>query len=158
MGKTWPSRALIALVMGVLSFCATNAARAQTSETYKVRLTPVPIDASMMSTIAGSGSLTAVLTGNKLMISGSFAGLRSPAIDAHIHRAPKGIRGPGILDVQVTATQPSGTMRTNRYEGEIRHSVDLNAEQIDDLRNGRLYIQIDSEGAPEGNLWGWILR
>jgi hypothetical protein len=138
-----------------LAICA---AFAQSSETYKVRLTPVAIDASMMAKVAGSGSLTAVLTGNKLMISGSFSGLRSPATDAHIHRGlAKGVRGPAILDLRVSQ-QGTDTSRLNSHVGEIHDSVDLTPEQLEDLRNARLYVQINSQGAPDGNLWGWLLR
>ena len=35
---------------------------------------------------------------------------------------------------------------------------DLTPEQVEDLRNSSLYIQINSQGAPAGNLWGWFLR
>ena len=125
-----------------------HAAGAQTAETYKVRLTPVPIDATMMARIAGSGSATAVLNGTKLTINGTFDGLRSPATVAKIHRAFKGIRGPAILDLTVS----KGTT------GTISGSVELTPGQVEDLRNARLYIQIYSERAPEGNLWGWLLR
>ena len=115
---------------GFLAVCACaailllwHAAGAQTSETYKVRLTPVPIDVSMMATIAGSGSATAVLNGTKLTISGTFDGLRSPATVAKIHRAFKGIRGPAILDLPVT----KGTT------GTISGTVELTPGQVEDL-------------------------
>jgi hypothetical protein len=26
------------------------------------------------------------------------------------------------------------------------------------LRKGMVYVQIHSEGAPDGNLWGWLLK
>ena len=39
----------------------------------------------------------------------------------------------------------------------IRDS-NLTAEQVESLRKGKLYIQIDSEKASDGNLWGWLLR
>ena len=42
--------------------------------------------------------------------------------------------------------------------GTIGASIELTAEQIEDLRNNRLYIQINSERASDGNLWGWLLR
>ncbi|MNC98132.1 CHRD domain protein [compost metagenome] len=41
--------------------------------------------------------------------------------------------------------------------GSLEASVELSPEQIDALNNGRFYIQIHSESAPEGNLWGWLL-
>jgi hypothetical protein len=139
---------LLAFLLSALIFASSGAVLAQRGETFKARLTPVPIDTTMMSRIAGVGSATAVLTGKKLAISGNFSGLRSPAADAHIHVAPKGIRGPAVLDVAVSKTT----------SGTITASIELTQEQVDDLRNGRLYLQIDSEGAPEGNLWGWLLE
>jgi hypothetical protein len=148
---------LVTIWIGPFVYFAMGAAFAQSAQTYKVRLTTVPLDASMMATVAGAGALTATLTGRQLTISGNFAGLHSPATDAHIHRGPRGIRGPAILEVQVRKQVP-GTLRTDRYGGEIRDSIELTPEQVEDLKNGRLYVQIDSQGAPDGNLWGWLLR
>jgi hypothetical protein len=159
MSKVRHSNAAIFLgTMILCAACAASVARAQTSETYKVRLTAVAIDASMMVRVTGSGELTAVLTGNKLAITGTFSGLHSAATDAHIHRGvAKGVRGAAILDLHVTP-QPPDTTRMNGYRGEIHDAVELTPEQIEDLRNGRLYVQIESEGSPDGNLWGWLLR
>ena len=159
MSKVRRSGAKILLGTLILcAACAASMARAQTSETYKVRLTPVAIDASMMARVTGSGELTAALTGNKLAITGSFSGLHSAATDAHIHRGvAKGVRGAAILDLHVTP-QPQDTTRMNGYRGEIRDTVELTPEQLEDLRNGRLYVQIESQDAPDGNLWGWLLR
>jgi hypothetical protein len=110
----------------------------------------VPIDATMMSTIAGSGSLTATLAGKQLTITGTFEGLRSPATTAQIHRGMKGIRGPVILDLDLTISKA--------VKGTLNGSVELTPDQIADLRAGRLYVQIQSERAPDGNLWGWLLQ
>ena len=64
-------------------------------KTFKARLSPVPIDVSMQATVAGSGTVTAVLTGTKLAITGTFEGLKSPATIAQIHKGPvRGVRGP----------------------------------------------------------------
>jgi hypothetical protein len=119
-------------------------------ETFKARLSPVPIDVTMMSTIAGSGSITATLAGKQLTITGTFEGLRSPATTAQFHRGPKGIRGPAILDLDLTVSKA--------VKGTLNGSVELTPEQIADLRSGRMYLQIQSERAPDGNLWGWLLR
>ena len=119
-------------------------------EIFKARLSPVPIDLSMMARIAGSGSLAAALSGKQLTIEGTFEGLRSPATSAQIHRGPKGIPGPAIpgLDLSVTKAE----------KGAISGSLMLTPDQIADLKSGRLYVQIQSERAPEGNLWGWMLQ
>ena len=71
----------------------------QADETFKVRLSSVPIDAVTALTTTGSGSLTAVLAGNRLTLRGRFDGLNSPATVAHVHRAPRGLRGPNVWDL-----------------------------------------------------------
>lgn len=126
------------------------ALKAQSAETFKARLSPVPINVGMMSTVAGTGSLTATLTGKQLAIHGTFDGLKSSATTAQIHRSPKGIPGPAIANFQLTVT--------NAARGAVSGTIELSPEQITDLRNGLWYVQIQSERAPDGNLWGWLLR
>jgi hypothetical protein len=105
----------------------------------------------MQSTVAGSGSVSAVLTGSKLSISGIFEGLRSPATIAQLHKGPvRGVRGPLVFDLTVT----KGSDPTS---GTVSGSFDLTPLQIADLEKGRLYVQLHSEKAPDGNLWGWLL-
>ena len=89
---TFLAAALLSLVSAIA------AQNAQNAETFKARLSPVPISVAMMSTIAGYGSLTATLKGKQLTIQGTFEGLRSPATTVQIHRAPKGIPGPAIAE------------------------------------------------------------
>ena len=124
---------------------------AQQPKTFKARLSPVPIDISMQATIAGSGSVVATLTGNKLAITGTFDGLRSPATIAQVHKGPvKGVRGPVVFDLTVAkGAEPTA--------GTLSGSVELTALQIADLEKARLYVQLHSEKAPDGNLWGWLV-
>jgi hypothetical protein len=89
----------------------------------------------------------ATLQGNKLTVSGTFEGMRSPATVAHLHRGPRGIPGPPIFELTVTKAA----------SGSVNGSLDLTPAQVEDLRNGRVYVQVHSEGAPEGNLRGWLL-
>jgi CHRD domain len=122
---------------------------AQTGETYKARLSAVPADARTRPSLAGTGSATAMLSGSKLTVSGSFEGLLSPATTAQLHAAiAAGVRGPVIQDLMI----PKAT------GGTISGSVDLTPDQIEKLHKGGIYVQIQSEKAPEGVLWGWLLR
>ena len=81
---TFLAAALLSLVSVI------SAQNAQNAESFKVRLSPVPISVAMMSTIAGYGSLTATLQGKQLTIQGTFEGLRSPATTVQIHRGAQG--------------------------------------------------------------------
>ena len=122
---------------------------AQKAETYKVRITPVAMDAAMKVNIAGSGSATATLAGNKLILKGTFEGLLSPATKAQLHRgSATGVRGPVVFEVSVD----------HAAAGNVAGSFDLSADQVESLRKGGFYIEIASEKAPDGNLWGWLLR
>jgi hypothetical protein len=144
-------RAAIIFFVSLLS-AASAAPVAQGAKTYKARLSPVPIDVSMQATVSGVGSASAVLTGAKLVVSGSFEGLKSPVTIAKIHKGPaRGVRGPEILDLRVSSGAGGGTAGT--FEG----TFDLTPVQLGDLEKGRLYVQIHSEKAPDGNLWGWLL-
>jgi CHRD domain-containing protein len=122
---------------------------AQTQERYKVRLATVPMDGGMRNSVAGTGSATAVLTGTKLTVTGTFDGLLSPATAARVHRgAAMGVRGSPFAELTVSKGQ----------KGTVSGSIDLTPEQVQSLKRGQLYIQISSEKAPDGNLWGWFVR
>lgn len=125
-----------------------GAAVAAQGQQYHARLSVVPIDVAMQATVAGSGSTTATLKGTTLSITGTFSGLRTPATVARVHRGPRtAMRGPAIGDLTATAAT----------SGTISGRLELTKAQIDDLAAGRLYLQLHSEKAPEGNLWGWLL-
>lgn len=121
---------------------------AQAAKTFKGRLSPVPIDLTMQANVAGSGSVTASLTGSKLAVNGTFEGLKSPATTAKLRKSPvRGVRGPELFTLTVSPA----------VSGTITGSIDLTPQQISDLQGGRLYVQLQSEKAPDGNLWGWLL-
>jgi hypothetical protein len=119
----------------------------QAKAQFRARLSVVPIDVAMQGTIAGSGSVTATLAGTRLTLKGTFSDLKTSATVARVHVAPRGIRGPAILDLTVS----KGT------SGTIEGTFDLTPQQVDDLMKSRFYIQLHSEKAPDGNLWGWLL-
>ena len=122
---------------------------AQNGETFKARLSAVPADARTRATLAGSGSASAVLAGTKLTITGSFEGLVSAATSASLHGSvAAGVRGPAIGDLTISKAT----------SGTITGSFELTPQQLTGLRKGGLYIQIHSEKAPDGVLWGWLSR
>lgn len=122
---------------------------AQSRETFKARLSAVPADARTRAELAGSGSVTAVLDGSKLAVTGSFEGLKTAVTTANLHSAvAAGVRGPAIADLTV----PKAT------SGAIAGSLDLTPQQVTSLHHGGLYVEIHSEKAPDGVLWGWLLK
>ena len=136
-------------VIGIVSLTTGFHLAGQGGETYKARLTAVPADARTRPGLAGIGSATATLAASKLSITGSFEGLLSPATIAQLHSAvAAGVRGGVIADLTITKST----------SGSISGTVDLTPQQIESLHKGGLYIQIHSEKAPDGVIWGWLIR
>jgi hypothetical protein len=133
----------------ILTLCLCAAVvSAQGPKSFRARLSPVALDVAMQATVAGSGSVTATLTGTRLTINGTFDGLKSPATIAQIHKSPiAGVRGPVMADLSVSGATA----------GTIGGALTLTPQQVADLEKKRLYVQLHSEKAPDGNLWGWLM-
>jgi hypothetical protein len=139
--------ALVVMGIGVGGFVLSLAG--QNGETFKARLSAMPADARTRASLAGSGSASAVLTGTKVAITSSYEGLLSAATSASLHSSvAAGVRGPVIGDLTISKAT----------SGTVSGSVELTPAQLTSLRKGGLYIQIDSEKAPDGVLWGWFLK
>ena len=124
-------RALVRYLAGAISAGATGLV-AQGKGQYRARLSTVPIDVAMQATIAGSGAVTATLSGTRLVVSGTYAGLKSTATVAHIHEGPRGIPGPPVFDLTAsggTSGTISGTLTLisgtggEPVEGPLLHSA-----------------------------------
>lgn len=121
---------------------------------YQTNLGPMPLDDETKAIIGGRGEATASYDGKTFVVKGDFRGMPSNAIGAHVHSSPvAGMPGPKLFDLEVTKST----------SGTISGSFSLNAAQQRMLRTGKLYIQINSEKAPEeypwgpkGTLWGWL--
>ncbi len=135
---------IVSTAAAVAVWTAVPAAQAKP---FMAHLSLVPLTVAMQATIAGRGSATAVLSGNRLTIEGKFNGLRTPATTARLHLAPRAMRGEAIGELTVSKAT----------SGTLKGTVTLNDRQLDALERLSLYIQINSEKAPEGNLWGWLI-
>jgi hypothetical protein len=133
------------LLLGTV-LCANALLYAQTGN-FRARLSPLPVTPLTVNTITGGGQVTASLSNNVLSLNGTFNGLSSVATVAHVHSAPKAMRGPPVHALEVS-TDKSGSL-TGRIE--------LTPEQVTALQAEALYIQIHSETNPEGEIRGWLL-
>ena len=145
-------RAVAIVPLAAVLVCLSSALVAQSGEKYTARLGWVPITGAERANVTGKGSVTATLTGTKLALTGSFEGLAGAATVARLHKGvAKGARGPVVVDLTISKAA----------SGSISGSADLTADQVEGLKQGRLYVQVHSEKgvAPDGsNLWGWLLR
>jgi len=118
------------------------------SEKYQAYLSPMPHNDAMHGNFTGKGSAVATIEGDRMLLNGIFAGLASAATKAHVCLSmAAGIPGKPILEVAVPAA----------VEGKVTGTFKLDSAQTTALKAGKLYIQIDSEKAPNGVLWGWLL-
>lgn len=142
--------------LAIAVFTFSLAAFGQAAQTYKARLSIVPVaNAAARSaidesaTVFATANATATLTGTKLTVTGTFEGFKAPASIAQIRSgAAMGVRGPVLFELTVSKAT----------KGTISGTVDLTPAQVDLLKNNRMYIQIHNQNTPEGALWGWFLK
>jgi len=115
---------------------------------YEAELDPVPFDASNRADVIDSiGNVTATLDANTLTVHGTFSNLTSHATGGSFRIGlAKGVPGDAIGSLTATHDR----------QGELNGSVKLSSAQKAALNKQALYIRIDSEKAPDGNLQGWL--
>jgi len=138
----------IALGATVLAYVGFAAEPPATTKKYQAYLSPMPHNDAMHPMFIGKATMIATVKGDTLSVNGAFSGLASPATRAHLclSMAP-GVPGKPIFELAL----PNG------IEGNLSGTFKLDKEQTSALQKGQIYIQIDSEKAPNGNLWGWLL-
>lgn len=153
-------RGPVAALLGFILFAA--AISAQTGDKYTARLGMVPAaNGTQQALVAGKGAATATLAGTRLTINGTFEGLPAAATAARLHQGiARGARGKAFADLTITKAA----------SGTISGSVTLTADQVEALKQGKIYLQVHSEKgiAPEqgkvdptvdnSNLWGWLQK
>lgn len=133
---------LAVLFLGGLSGTALAA------DVYASRLTAVAYDGAERANVQGDGHVSATLNGSSLTVTGDFAELPSSATSVKLYSGPGiGVPGPAMLDLQLSG----------QSQGSISGTVKLNARQLAALKKGHVYVQLNSQKAPDGNLWGWLL-
>ena len=143
------------VLAGLAAMAIVAAAAPAIAAEYRADLGPMPLDDETKAFIAGRGDVSASLLGDRLEVKGSFRGLPSRATAAHLLlSAAIGVPGRTILPLQVSG----------QTEGTLSGSYRLSQAQVQALRTGRLYVELDSEKAPpgyswgpKGTLWGWLL-
>lgn len=96
-----------------------------------------------------SGTVTVTLEGNRLSLTGSFEGLESDLLEiagspAHIHLGAAGENGPVVFLIDVESS--------DRRSGSLSLMTDLSIEQRNQFLDGKMYVNIHTEGHPSGEL------
>lgn len=116
------------------------------SDTFRARLSPLPVSPATVSRITGVGAVRGTLNGNELTVAGTFQGLSSPATGANLHLSPPAIPGPVIHPIEADPAT----------EGEIGGVLMLSAAEVEALHDNALYVQVVSSDNPDGELRGWL--
>jgi len=127
--------------------CAALAPSAFAADNYQTNIGPTPLDGSNRANVLGRGTVLATLQGNKFTLHGTFAGLATPATEAHLCLGNvMGGTGPTIFEVTVSQAQ----------SGEVSGTAIFTSDEVAALKAGKIYVLVDSQKAPKGNLWGWF--
>ena len=131
-------------VASLLLAVAVLSVHAEDERLFRARLSAMSTPAAYGT---GVGTVTVVLAGTELSISGTFEGLPSPVTAVRLHKGAKGVRGPAVADLAVFG-------RTN---GTISGVTELSPSQLSDMDSGSYYVQLHTEKVATGHLWGWLL-
>ena len=115
---------------------------------YEAELDPAPFDATNRADVIGSiGNATATLDGSTLTVKGTFSNLKSPATNGSFRIGlAKGVPGDAIGSLTVEHAR----------QGAFSGTIKLTSTQVSALKRESLYVRIDSEKSPDGNLQGWL--
>lgn len=115
---------------------------------YGAELDPVPFDPSNRAIVIDSiGNVSATLEGATLRIRGDFSNFTSPATGGSVRIGlAKGVPGDAIGSLSAD----------HATSGHFSGSVTLTPDQIAALKKQAIYVRIDSEKAPDGNVQGWL--
>ena len=128
-------------------FCAAFCSPAFAVEKYQTDIGPTPKNGRQGADVQGRGTVLATLDNNKFSLQGKFSGLSSPATEARLYMGNvMGGTGPSIGDLTIAQAQ----------SGDISGTFTLTPDQVAALKSGKLYVMLNSQSAPKGNLWGWF--
>jgi len=115
---------------------------------YEAQLDPTPFDATNRADVIESiGNLTATLEGSTLTVRGTFSNFTSPATGGSFRIGlAKGVPGDAIGSLTVE----------HGRQGSFSGTIKLTSAQMAALKREALYVRIDSEKAPDGNVQGWL--
>ena len=116
--------------------------------TYEAELDPAPFDATNRADVIESiGNLTATLEGSTLTVRGTFSNFTSTATGGSFRIGlAKGVPGDAIGALTVEHAR----------QGAFSGTITLTSGQMAALKKEALYVRIDSEKAPDGNVQGWL--
>ncbi len=94
-----------------------------------------------------TGEVEATLADLTLNVAGTFQGLTGPAVAAHVHGPASREETAGIVCPLTVTAETSGT---------VTGSCNFTEEQAEQLRDGRMYVNIHTAQFPQGEIRGQL--
>ncbi len=98
-------------------------------------------------TTSATGTATAEISGTTVTVAGSYTGLGGPATLAHIH---------GPADINVAAGVVCPLTVPAAASGTIGGSCTFTTEQIQQLKDGLMYVNLHTAANPGGEIRGQL--
>jgi hypothetical protein len=106
------------------------------------------------NTSEGTGTVTAQIVNDELIVSGSFAGLGGDYTMSHIHTGAAGVSG-GVVFTLTATVDPD--QKGGMYEA-VDNTFAISPEQMAALGAGTYYVNIHTSDLPAGEIRGQLLE
>lgn len=116
------------------------------------RLDSVAFTNETRNLVSGVGGVVATISdGGVVTLIGNYSGLASPATSIVVLKGPRtGVPGQERL-AAFPIKQPSTS-------GSFSEHIRMSNSNLAALVAGQIYLQVLTETAPDGAIWGWIIR
>jgi len=132
---------------------AASSGVAQEAVRYGDHMGTMPAANVNRASMSGRGMVSATLADNTLTIEGTFEGLKSPATGVAVFAGETGQMG---VDQVKTATN-IGTIAAADVSGSFSGTVELTDEQIALLNGNGIFVVVQTEANPGGEIRGWLV-
>ena len=140
--------AVMAALSCLAMFSPASAKSIVQRDAYRTSLDPVPFQSTTRSSLGGAGEIRATLAGDNLEVMGAFKDLPSPATRVRLFSGIEiGVPGEPLFELAADKA----------IAGKVGGSFKLDPSQVQAFRQGYFYIRFDTEIAPDGSAWGWLL-
>jgi hypothetical protein len=136
------------LLLGLMAGVAATASFAQDATVFGDKLGTIPVANTNRAQVAGTGYVTANLSGNSLTITGEFEGLTGPATGVGVYA--------GKL-AELGATEVTVLEADAAEAGSFSGTIELDDAQQQILQDSGFYVVVQTEPNPTGEIKAWLV-
>ena len=136
------------VALSLTSLASVPLASAQEATTFGDKLGTIPVSNANRAEVAGTGYVTANLSGTTLTVEGEYEGLTAPATGATVYAGRLGEKGGEEVGTLEASGDTSGT-----FSG----TIELTEEQMEVLQASGMFVVVQTEPNPEGEIRAWLV-